>query len=54
MSKYLSEFKLKLVKHCIEECHEYKDIANHFSILAKSIVNNGYENIKNMVQLVNK
>ena len=39
MSKYSSEFKLKVVKYCIEECHGYKDTANHFSIPAKSTVN---------------
>jgi transposase-like protein len=32
MGKYSNEFKLKVVKYCIEEQHSYGDTAKHFSI----------------------
>ena len=32
MGKYSNEFKLKVVKYCIEEQHSYSDTAKHFSI----------------------
>ena len=38
MSKYSNEFKLKVVKYCIEEHHGVKDAAKHFSIPAFSTV----------------
>ena len=38
MSKYSNEFKLKVVKYCIEEHHGVKDAAKHFAIPAHSTV----------------
>ena len=38
MSKYSNEFKLKVVKYCIEEHHGVKDAAKHFSIPSFSTV----------------
>ena len=35
MSKYSLEFKLKVVKYCIEEQHGFKETAKHFNIPAK-------------------
>ena len=32
MSKYSNEFKLKVVKYCIEKYHGYKDASKHFGI----------------------
>ena len=32
MSKYSNEFKLKVVKYCIEKHHGYKDASKHFGI----------------------
>lgn len=32
MSKYSNEFKLQVVKYCIEEHHGYTDAANHFNM----------------------
>lgn len=32
MSKYSDEFKLQVVKYCIEEHHGYTDAANHFNM----------------------
>ncbi len=32
MSKYSKEFKLKVVKYCIENYHSYQDAANYFGI----------------------
>ena len=32
MSKYSNEFKLKVVKYCIEEHHGYKETAKHFNM----------------------
>lgn len=32
MSKYSDEFKLKVVKYCIEEHHGYADAAKHFNM----------------------
>lgn len=32
MSKYSNEFKLKVVKYCIEGHHGYKDAANYFNM----------------------
>ena len=32
MNKYSNEFKLKVVKYCVEEHHGYRNAANHFSI----------------------
>ena len=38
MSKYSNEFKLEVVKYCIEEHHGVKDAAKHFLIPAFSTV----------------
>lgn len=38
MSKYSNEFKLEVVKYCIEEHHGVKDAAKHFAIPAHSTV----------------
>ena len=38
MSIYSNEFKLKVVKYCVEEHHGVKDAAKHFSIPAFSTV----------------
>ena len=35
MSKYSNEFKLKVVKYCIEGHHGFKSTADHFNIPAK-------------------
>ena len=32
MSKYSNEFKLEVVKYCIEKHHGYKDASKHFGI----------------------
>ena len=32
MSKYLKEFKLQVIKYCIEGHHGYTDAANHFNM----------------------
>lgn len=32
MSKYSNEFKLRVVKYCVEEHHGYTDAANHFNM----------------------
>ena len=38
MSKYSNEFKLEVVKYCIEGHHGFKSTADHFNIPAKSTV----------------
>ena len=38
MSKYSNEFKLKVVKYCIEGHHGFKSTADHFNIPAKVTV----------------
>ena len=38
MSKYSDEFKLEVVKYCVEKHHGVKDAARHFSIPAFSTV----------------
>ena len=38
MSKYSLEFKLNVVKYCIEEQHGFKEVAKHFNIPAKENV----------------
>ena len=38
MSKYSLEFKLNVVKYCIEEQHGFKEAAKHFNIPAKENV----------------
>lgn len=35
MSKYSKEFKLKVVRYCIEEYHSCQDAANHFGISSR-------------------
>lgn len=36
MSKYSNEFKLEVVKYCIEENHAFNDAARKFKILSKT------------------
>lgn len=38
MSKYSNEFKLKVIKYCIEEHHGYVDAAKHFNIPSDTTV----------------
>ena len=38
MSKYLDEFKLKVVKYCIEGHHGFQSTADYFNIPAKVTV----------------
>ena len=38
MSKYSNEFKLKVVKYCIDGHHGFKSTADHFNIPAKVTV----------------
>ena len=44
MSKYSNEFKLEVVKYCIEGHHGFKSTADHFNIPAKSTVQKCVEN----------
>ena len=32
MSKYSSEFKIKVVEYCLEQNHGYRDASNHFGV----------------------
>ena len=38
MSKYSNEFKLKVVKYCVEEHHGYLNAANYFSIPSSTTI----------------
>jgi len=38
MSKYSNEFKLEVIKYCIDEHHGYLDTAKHFSISSSTTV----------------
>ena len=38
MSKYSSEFKLEVVKYCVEQYHSYPDAAKHFNIPSETSV----------------
>ena len=38
MSKYSHEFKLEVIKYCIDEHHGYIDTAKHFSISSSTTV----------------
>ena len=38
MSKYSDEFKLKVIKYCIEEFHGYGNTAKHFNIPSSETV----------------
>ena len=38
MSKYSSEFKLKVVKYCIDKHHAYGDAASYFNISGRSTI----------------
>ena len=38
MSKYSSEFKLKVVKYCLEKHHGYPDAAKHFNISSETTI----------------
>ena len=40
MSKYSNEFKLKVVKYCLDEHHSTRDAAKRFSIPAHSMIIN--------------
>lgn len=39
MSKYSDEFKLKIIKYCIEEFYEYGNTAKYFYIIKIVIFN---------------
>ena len=43
MSKYSLEFKLKVVKYCIEEHHSTRDAAKKFRIPSQSYTNKGMD-----------
>lgn len=38
MSKYSNEFKLEVVKYCVEEHHGYSDAAKHFNIPSETTI----------------
>ena len=38
MSKYSNEFKLEVVKYCVEEHHGYLDAAKHFNIPSETTI----------------
>ena len=38
MSKYSNEFKLEVVKYCVEEHHGYPDAAKHFNIPSENTI----------------
>ena len=39
MSKYSHEFKLEVVKYCIKGHHGDYDVAKHFNIPSRAIIN---------------
>ena len=46
MSKYSNDFKLEVVKHCLEQYHGYSEASKYFNIPSETtIINIYYKNI---------